>query len=36
MLDFIKIMEDELKSEKYYDVVRRSDDLEYKHFYRKS
>lgn len=31
MLDFIKIMEDELKSEKYYDVVRRSDDLEYKH-----
>ena len=31
MLDFIKIMEDEIKSGKYYDVKRRSDDLEYKH-----
>ena len=31
MLDFMKVMEDEIKSEKYYDVKRRSDDLEYKH-----
>ena len=31
MLDFIKIMEDELKNGKYYDVVRKSDDKVYKH-----
>ena len=31
MLDFMKVMEDELKSGKYYDVKRRSDDFEYKH-----
>ena len=31
MLDVIKVMENELDSEKYYDVIRRSDDFEYKH-----
>ena len=31
MLDVMKVMENELDSEKYYDVIRRSDDFEYKH-----
>ena len=31
MLDVMKIMENQLASEKYYDVIRRSDDFEYKH-----
>ena len=31
MLDVMKVIENELDSEKYYDVIRRSDDFEYKH-----
>ena len=31
MLDVMKVIDNELDSEKYYDVIRRSDDFEYKH-----